>query len=166
MREPLQHWINANTPKEEMFWEAPARAQMLFVRDRLAPLVLSGMSYEEGKDVAQVIGTHTSKSITLPVYELERPDKKLRVILRDNFYDWKLSVIAHVPVKESFRGLFDESGGSYLSPVYFEGFDEALIFPAYAKSNGQQFSASIGTEHALWATAFLIVRALGLLPEM
>lgn len=164
MREPLQAWFNANQPADDLLWKDGLAEQVMFVRDRVAPLVGWGLSWEVRREgVAFVISTHRSKSVRLPVYELARPDGALRLILRNNFYDWKLSVISEVPLDCDFEHLFVTSKAedrcNYLSGVYFEGFPGDLIFGHYDDSDRRRFSASIGGNHALWAAAFLVCRA-------
>lgn len=169
-REPLQDWFNAQraaTP-DEMFYKEASGSQIMFVRDQLNYLVASGLYFEEARDICGVISTHTSKSVKLPVYELYRPDLGLRLILRNNFYDWKLSVISAQPIVADFAGLFkttppvdEKYTGSELSACYFEGFPRELVFGYYESSDKCQWSAAIGGNFALWTTVFLLMRSLG-----
>jgi hypothetical protein len=118
---------------------------------------------------ARVISTHGSKSVGLPVYELDRPDLGIRLILRDNFYNWKLTVMAGLPIVADFSGLFHTTPpvepdytGNPLSACYFEGFPRELVFGYYEPSDKRHWSAEInGGDQALWAVVFLIVKALG-----
>jgi hypothetical protein len=117
--------------------------------------------------VACVISTHRSKSITLPVYNLQHPTLNLQLILRNNFYDWKMSVISQTPIVADFSGLFyttppldPKYTGDSLSPVYFEGFPSDLVFPYYSQTDGTQWSAEISTDQELWTSVFLIMRSL------
>ena len=165
---PLQEWMSAHPVRDEMFWQEPAGQQMMFVRDRIAGLVGYGLEHEQRKLVPTVISTHRSKSIELPVYELCRPDRNLRIILRENFFNWKMSVINDYPVVVDFDGLFHTTPptdpdytGNELHPVYFEGFPEDLIFGYYESSDKCRFSAAISGDHALWTSIFLIMRSLG-----
>jgi hypothetical protein len=170
INEPLQDWFNAQreaTP-DEMFYKEASGSQIMFVRDDLRYLVASGLYYEEAKDICRVISHHTSKSVKLPVYQLSRPDLGLRLILRDNFYDWKLSVISETPIVADFSGLFRttppiarEYTGCELASCYFEGFPEELVFGYYEPSDKRRWSAAIGGRNALWTTVFLMMRALG-----
>lgn len=81
----------------------PGTGQMIFVRDRLASLAVPpGAPLDEQLDLrgaaVRVIATHTSKSQTLPVYELTVPyeydgdQHVLTFTMRDNFYGWVVSV--------------------------------------------------------------------------
>lgn len=165
---PLQEWAEAHTVGDEMLWKGSFVHQIMFVRDRLVPVFGAGLSYEQRQAVPTVISTHRSKSIELPVYQLSRPDQDLRVILRDNFYDWKMSVLSETPIQPVFSGLFHttppiepEYTGNPLSPVYFEGFPQDLIFPYYSQTDGRRWSAEIQGDEALWTSVFLMMRSLG-----
>lgn len=168
--EPLQEWFNKQrevTP-DEMYYKGASARQIMWVRDTLANVFNCGLVFEERRQV-EVIATHTSKSVLLPVYSLERADCSLRLVLRENFFNWKLSVISGEPLDVDFSGLFHTTPpidpsytGNPLASVYFEGFPEDLIFGYYAPSDKRRFSAEIwGGDEALWTTVFLIMRARG-----
>lgn len=163
---PLQDWVNDHVIGDEMYWKGAAGSQISFVRDRLVSLAGWGRYWRETKRSVTVISTHTSKSIELPVYKIERPG--LTLILRDNFHDWKLSVISETPIIADFTGMFHTTPpiapkytGDQLSSVYFEGFPEQYIFGYYEPSDKKKFSACIGSEYTLCTTVFLILRSLG-----
>lgn len=167
---PLQDWFMANRAKDEMLWKGAAEDQIMFVRDKLQGLLGAGMAYEDRKQMAMVISTHRSKSIALPVYRLHNPLCGLTVVLRENFYNWKLSVISEKPIIADFSPLFYTTSpvepdytGSCLHPVYFEGFPGDLIFGYYAESDKKKWSAEIGGDFALWTTLFMIMSSLGAL---
>jgi hypothetical protein len=171
MNTPIQEWMREHPVGLDMLWEGPAGAQLGFVRDTLARgLMGRGLdldAYEE-MNVCTVISEHMSKSIELPVYSIYRPDWGLRLVLRDNFYNWKLSVISEKPVLAMFDDLFychpprepDYTGDS-LSSVYFEGFPGELIFGYYGPSDKKQWSAQIGSKYTLYMVIVTILRALG-----
>lgn len=159
MRQKLQEWVNEQLVGDEMIWKGAFGSQISFVR-RLTGLMATGLSYKAMDDITHVIATHRSKSITLPVYELSRPDLGLRLILRDNFHNWKLSVISERPIDADFSGLFHTTPpvepaytGEPLSSVYFEGFPGDLIFGYYNDQQGgtrQKWSAEIYGDHSLY----------------
>ena len=110
------HWLEEHKDTGLLYARSGERVQLgqvHFVRDDLGPLFWSGVPYDERpvagaradcRETALVVGEHHSKSVRLPVYALERPDIGLRVILRDNWYDWNVSVIAEKPVDADLRG--------------------------------------------------------------
>lgn len=168
---PLQEWISAQVIRDEMLWKGSFGQQVAFFRDNVTQMFCAGIDYEDNHGVATVISTHRSKSIILPVYKLHRPG--ITMVARNNFYNWKLSVISDRRIDADFAGLFHtdpplEPGytGNDLSPVYFEGFPPEYIFGCYDESNKKKFSANLWGDHALWTTVFLILRDLGIVKPL
>jgi hypothetical protein len=167
MTTSLREWVKSNVPDDAMYWKGAFGDQISAVKS-LARLFTTGLPFVAPDDFVQVISSHFSKSIDLPVYELSRPDLGLRIILRDNFYNWKISVISEAPIEADFAGLFytappadPEYTGDPLRAVYCEGFPDSLVFGYYDASDRRQFSAELYSNHALYTAVFLILRALG-----
>lgn len=157
----IQEWA-----KERIFWPD----QLVFVRDALTPLVGTGMYYSDAQQIPRVIGEHRSKSTTLPVYSLARPDLGVRFVMRNSFYDWKLSVISERPIEsDALRYLSEtepprEPGyDGRIHRCYFEGFPPGLIFGYYSEDHSR-FSLCLASDYALWTAVFEVMRALGALP--
>jgi hypothetical protein len=170
MDSKLQKWVSEHVVKDEMLWKGAWGDQIQFVRDRLVGLFSAGLHYEDIAAIPDVISTHTSKSIQLPVYELKRDDIGLTLYLRGNFYDWKLSVVSKRPIEADFTGLFHTTPpidpnytGDSLHPVYFEGFPKKLVFGYYEPSDKKRWSACIGSQYTVYITVYLILRALGVM---
>lgn len=160
----LHQWCKEHEIKDEMLWKKAAKRQVYFVEDDLNPLMQNKL---KGKDrtKVQVISEHCSKSIILPVYVLERGD--LKIILRENFYNWKMSVICGRTIDANFDGLFHTTPpiepdytGNELASVYFEGFPEDLCFDYYEATDKKVWSAEIRNDQMLWTTIYLILKAL------
>jgi len=171
MNTVLQEWISEQLVRDEMLWKGAYASQMMFLRDRVQFLIGAGLPFGESANLARVISTHRSKSIDLPVVRLDRPDLGISFVMRDNFYDWKLTVLSTRPIDADLAGLFfteppsePEYTGDELHSVYFEGFPPELI-RGYWTQNKCQWSASIGGDHAFWATLFLCMRSIGALPD-
>lgn len=154
----LNDWIRANPPPERMYWSVPAREQLEFVRDELRSVAGIGAP-------VVVIAEHRSKSILLPVYFLQH--EKVRFYLRNNFFNWKLSVVSETPIEVDLTGLCHTTPpvepdytGNPLSPVYFEGFPRELVF-GYYEQNKARWSAEFHGDFELATAMFLIMRALG-----
>jgi hypothetical protein len=161
---PLYTWWTENTIDDEMLWKQAASNQMHFVDD-LNGLMQNRLKKDERKQV-QVISEHMSKSILLPVYLLERGD--LQIILRYNFYNWKISVVCNRKVDANFDGLFHTTPpiepdytGNELADVYFEGFPKDLVFDYFEESDKKVWSAQIHDDKILWTTIYLILKAVG-----
>lgn len=185
MREHLQPWyekwldehkstdliyVNRNSRNE------PSLAQVHFVRDTLGHVMWKDIPYDtrpiahprECKESAWVIGEHRSKSVRLPVYSLERPDLGIRFVLRDNYHDWCVSVVAEKPIATDLRGFqldMDEDDrkryqpGGFWGYCFFQGFPSELCFGSFAM-DPRRFSLSIGGNHALYTFIWLIMRDL------
>jgi hypothetical protein len=172
MREPnnkLQNWISAQIVDDKMRWKGPFGAQMAFIRDSIVPLMGAGLIYHESKEIADVISTHMSKSIVLPVVEVTRKDLGIRFTMRENFYNWKLSVLSEKPVEANFDGLFHTTPpidkdytGDPLASVYFEGFPKDRIY-RYYEEDRRKFSAEIWGDRPMWTAVFLIMRSAGVI---
>ncbi len=167
---PLQAWFNEQRERadDDLIYKGASGAQIMWVRDELSALLFAGVPYEYRQTRVWVISEHSSKSVPLPVYSIERPDIGLQVVLRNNFHDWKLSVLSLTPVVCDFSGLFHTTPpiepkytGNELAPVYFEGFPPELIFGYYEATDKKHWSAAIGGKETLWATLFLMMRSLG-----
>lgn len=155
----LQEWAITNEPKKEMIYYKGYWDQIIFIRDRIPSLLARSVPnvysnkghklYDEIKESLSVINTHMSKSILLPVYYTEC--KNTKIILRDNFYNWKVSVISDIPVEHNFNGLIDED--ETINPIYCEGFPEELVFGRY-KNNDGKFTVEIGDNYNLYTFLF------------
>lgn len=168
----LREWCEQNIPGDEMLWKGGFGQQVSFVRDTLNALVWRGVPYDDRGDVS-VVSTHRSKSIILPVYELARPDLGIRVILRNNFHDWKVSVISELLLEVDLTGLCYTAPptepsytGDHLNPVYFEGFPGDLIFGYYHASDHKRWSMELYGEESVYTALFLIMRAAGAVRPM
>lgn len=138
--------------------------QVHFVRDDLARIVWRGATIEERPKVtpprndcfetAFVIGEHTSKSIRLPVYSIERPDLGIRFVVRDNFHGWNISVIAEKPVTVDLSG-FDVRPDH----CYFEGFADDLQFGSLS-DNPCRFSLNIDLKFDVYTFVWLVMRGV------
>lgn len=158
----------------------PSEAAKL--RDTLCGLVWSDVDYDarpkasprdDQKETATVVGEHRSKSVRLPVYSIDRPDLGIRFVLRENYYNWNVSVIAERPIRTDLLGFaldFSESkkrdhekrpfhAGQYWDYCFFEGFPTDLMFGPFAM-NARRFSLAISSDHALYAFVWMVMRDL------
>ena len=75
------------------------------------------------------------------------------MILRNNFYDWKVSVDSKIPINIDFLNLFDTK--EKIHSVYCEGFKEEQVFGCY-EENKNQFSFSLSDDFKLYTFLFLL----------
>jgi hypothetical protein len=187
MHEHLQPWYDtwlAEHAGTDLIYavgsdKKPQLQQVHFVRDMLAAIVWQDVPYEkrapasprECKETAFVVGEHLSKSVRLPVYSLERPDLGLRIVARDNFYDWNVSVASERDVATDLRGFpldyWIESErerfkdgyqpGRSWGYCFFQGFPSDMQFGPY-KENKRRFSMCVGSDYELFTLVWLIMR--------
>lgn len=143
--------------------------QVHFVSDRLSCLMWSGVDYDERgvepsrpdcKATAMVVGEHKSKSVRLPVYSLERPDLGLQIVLRDNYYNWNVSVLSEIPVEADLRGFETDFSSAEERDRYrirglwgccfFEGFPDELRFGPFSM-DCRKFSLCVSSDYELYA---------------
>lgn len=182
-------WLDAHSDTNLIYVSRNSRGepslhQVHFVRDTLCGMLWADVPYDKRKDTGDghdketcyVIGEHTSKSVPLPVYSLERPDLGLQIIARDNYHDWNVSVITEKPLSDGWNILkgfqldFPESDkkrfesepwrpGRSWGGCYFQGFPEEVQFGPYSK-DCRRFSLCMGGEYSLHTFLFLILRDL------
>lgn len=168
--EPVQllTWKAANRPQQELLWQGAADDQFTFVAETLRYLLLWHATPEEvsavdyGHKLQHVIGTHTSKSVLLPVYHLQNAKLGVDFYLRGNFYDWKITVLSKYALTVDLASLAEVADTPKLrralSSVYFEGFPEDLVRGPYS-ANHREFSISVATDYHAFTALFLILRA-------
>lgn len=159
---PLQGWFREwlTTTGDDLLYKKVASSQVMFVRDSLGRALASPWQEWQGEDdsdgerhggAVTVIGEHCSKSVRLPVYHVALPG--LEMVLRDNFYNWRVSVRREKPDDVGGWGLFDEK--TAISRCYCEGFPDGWVFGPYGLDR-RRFTVEIGTEHDLYAFCLLL----------
>lgn len=165
MKEKLQDWWNNNEPDENLIYKDGLDKQCMFVRDALMGCLLFELCYpcEELKVMSHderlkiyksfvpyVIGTHNSKSVKLPVMEIDLTKFGVKIILRYNFYDWCLSIESKKDVECDFMGLITDHKG------YFEGFPKNRIYDKYSENNKRNFSVVLNDDYQVYTFIYLI----------
>ena len=127
-------WIRVNEPDKNLIYAKGLGDQVCFVRDTLCSLLRS--TYEEWRDNPPlVISTHYSKSVKLPVFQIDMEKYGIEMVLRYNFYDWKISVKSDKPLDFDYMGLFNPT--EKISSVYCEGFPKDKVYGSYEQSHSQ-----------------------------
>ncbi len=140
--EKLQKWATENEPGDNMIWKPSYWDQIIFVRDQLRHCLDKGFKVD-------VISTHTSKSIVLPVYEIKY--KGHRFIIRYNFFNWIISAIMKKPLTIDFGNLFDKDSKS----GWAEGFQDSWLFESYSK-NKKKFTIEMQDRYEVYTFFWLI----------
>lgn len=154
-------WIRVNKPDENLIYAKGLGDQVCFVRDRLCHLLRS--TYEEWRDnPPQVISTHYSKSVKLPVFQINLEKYGIEMVLRYNFYDWKISIKSDKSLDFDYMGLFNPT--EEISYLYCEGFPRDKVYGSYEQSHSQ-FTIEIGSHYDLYTFIFLLKNYLGIKRE-
>ena len=154
-------WIRVNEPDKNLIYAKGLDNQVCFVRDRLCKLLRS--TYEEWCDNPPlVISTHYSKSVKLPVFQINLEKYGIEMVLRYNFYDWKISVKSDKPLDFDYMGLFNPT--AEFSYLYCEGFPRNKVYGSYEQSHSQ-FTIEIGSHYDLYTFIFLLKNYLGIKSE-
>ncbi|MFB5622471.1 MAG: hypothetical protein ACE5RH_00580 [Nitrosarchaeum sp.] len=149
----LQEWINHNEPKNEMLWKDAFYDQVLFIRDKIPSIFATSYEeYELIKNNIEVISTHTSKSILLPVYNIILPNK-ISFTIRYNFYNWKVSVISPIELECDFGNICNIEEN--IDGVYCEGFKNEWVFNSFLQ-NKKQFTIEIYDKYRLYTFLWII----------
>lgn len=154
-------WMRVNEPDENLIYTKGFEDQICFVRDTLCQLLRS--TYEEWRDNPPlVISTHYSKSVKLPVFQINLEKYGIEMVLRYNFYDWKISVKSDKPLDFDYMGLFNPA--EEISYLYCEGFPRDKVYGSYEHSHSQ-FTIEIGSHYNLYTFIFLLKNYLGIKRE-
>lgn len=147
-RSQLQEWAVANEPSETLIYRKGYWEQIVFVRDDITEVLAK--TYEEYEAIQsdlEVISTHTSKSVLLPIFQLKLPDGTA-FTMRYNFHNWRVSVDSPRDVDADFMGLFDPN--ATFSSCYCEGFPEECVYGSYAE-NKRRFTIELAPgQHRLF----------------
>ena len=131
----LAEWVGRNRPNKAISdWATDALAQF----DLLENLRKAGLKADPQGSVLNVVGSHPSKSVFLPVVSLSTADPGLRLWLSNNFNAWGVTVEADSPLEHLDTSGFTIESKRY-NPVNFSGFERAdvPIYGPYGKSPAQ-----------------------------
>lgn len=154
-------WLRVNEPNKNLIYAKSLRNQVCFVRDLLCQLLSS--TYEEWCDNPPlVISTHYSKSVKLPVFQINLEKYGIEMVLRCNFYDWKISVKSDRPLDFDYMGLFNPT--EEISYLYCEGFPKEKVYGCY-EQNHSMFTIEFCSDYNLYTFIFLLKNYLGIKKE-
>ena len=149
MKKLINEWIEENPISEDLYWKGPARNQINYVRDEIASGLLGAPCY--------VISQHCSKSVRLPVYQINY--KGLEIIMRDNFYGWIVSLKSELPLLLDQDLIYYDSGmdekEEKIPSCYCEGFVEEWIYPKYTDLC-TECTFRVGGKYELWTLLYLL----------
>ena len=145
----LTDWFKENQPNEELKWSGQDECQVYFIMHTIqAILANSAAEYSSLQNAISVLSTHSSKGVKLPVYDFTWKD--IRFILRNNFYDWKVSVILPDDVdwtQKEWKNLFRKDERIFYG--YCQGFPEDIVFGSFL-DNPKKFTIELSGDADLF----------------
>lgn len=150
----LLYWQRTFNLDDKLIWKKSAESQECFVRDTICEHLLHTHSF--------VINFHHSKSCKLPVYYIELRNG-IKLILRGNFYDWKVSVELpetpiHVPSSIYYLPedclswqKIDNNKYETIPRCYLEGFKDEWAYEGYNLIEpSKKFTIEVPTDEDLY----------------
>lgn len=148
-------WVRVNKPDDKLIYKDGQGNQVCMIRDT----IMREMFYEGEYDSKRydefqpkVISTHHSKSVLLPVMEINLQKYGVTLTLRNNFYNWNISIESEQEVIFDHKGMINDESYDY---CFCEGFPINKIFGKY-KDNKNQFTICIGDNYKLYTFMFLL----------
>lgn len=160
----LIEYMRCTDIDKKMLWKGSAEHQMSFVNRMTRGLL---------KVPCFVISRHRSKSVELPVYGF-RMRNGIEIIMRDNFYDWKVSIKTPMEMfldldgcRDLFSGWSHEVGVSEktgrklysydgdIAECYCEGFNHDWVHPFYRKGC-RECTIEVGGDYRLYTLLYLL----------
>lgn len=145
-------WIRVNEPNKKLIYGNQIGRQIVFVRDILGD-ILTDTSNEYEAFEPQVIATHTSKSVKLPIYQINLEKYGLEIVMKNNFFSWAISIKSENPLDFDMMELFDEKE---VAPLYLcDGLPSEKIYGSYAQ-NHAEFTIEMKSEYKVYTLFYLI----------
>lgn len=149
----LEAWANKHKPADPEIIKDGYWDQIAFVRDTVT--ILLAKTRDEFTDIQaniKVISEHTSRSLRLPVFLVQLADGTT-FIMRNNSFNWKVSVSSPRDVEADFMDLFNLN--EHIQSVYCEGFPKDMVYGSYAE-NKRQFTIELPADNHYLFTFFWI----------
>jgi hypothetical protein len=144
---------------EKLIYKKASEKQMCFVRDQICLCLLHVPCFK--------VSWHTSKSCLLPVYGFTMRNG-IKVICRENFYDWKLSIELPKPLPQDFIpddiltwNNCDDPNRKDIPDCYLEGFKDEWAWPMYDPKSADQlrFTIEMGNDYDFYMLMYMLNKA-------
>ena len=141
-----------------LIYEEAANKQVMWVRDKLINAISRSLWEKElrnnGIPKFFVVGEHRSKSCALPVYYINLGF--VRLVMRNNFYDWNISVDSDSPIIGDIQDTINSD-----TYCFFQGFPSDWKFSQYdVMNNNKRFSFWVTSDEELFVFFWLLSRIL------
>lgn len=151
-------WTRVNAPDEFLIYPSALGELASFVCDKICRLLYS-TDKERENNLPMVISTHYSESVKLPIYQINLEKYGIEMVLRYNFYDWKISIKSDKPLDFDCMGIFNLT--EEIPAIYCEGFPKDKVYGSY-ENNHSQFTIEIRNHYDLYTFIFLLKNYLGI----
>lgn len=159
-------WIHVNEPDEKLLYKDGCIKQVCFIRDNICRNLFLFKEYPKAQEdnledeiykkskmfQPMVISTHRSKSVLLPVMEIDLESVGVKLVFRNNFYDWNVTIESQKDIDCDFKGTFIDEDYHY---CYCEGFPKDRIHGMY-KDNHKKFTFCINSDYELFTFMWLL----------
>lgn len=149
-------WLRVNKPDPDLLYADRLEEQICFVKDSICKLLFPN-SQDFLSNPPLVISTHTSNLVKLPIYQINLKKYGVEIVLRNNFYNWKVSIKSDIPLDFETMGLFDPT--CYITSIYCEGFPVEKVYGSYS-SNNSKFTVEIASDYKLYTFMYLLMNYL------
>ena len=150
-KEELKYWKRKWELDDNLIYKNAGINQAGFVSSEICGNLLHTHGF--------VVSTHFSKSCELPVYYVKMRNG-IKLIMRNNFYDWKMSVDipeSYAPLPGDFLPMdclshsMVENEGDKIASCYMEGFRKEWCYDAYLPKNPpRRFSIEVPDKYRLY----------------
>lgn len=145
--EKIQKWFNENKPEETMLWYKSWKEHNIFIRDNIVEL------FDE--QVAEVVGTHYSKSIECPV--IKTYYKGVEILWQYNFYNWQIMIKSDKDLELKDLDYI----GADADYFFYQGIPAEYQFKPYSESNKKEFAIStVYSKYCVFAFAVELKKAI------
>ena len=154
-------WYSVNEPDEKLIYGKGCHDQIYFVRNVICGSLFFEKEYPNVKaftdewdnalveNEPKVISTHCSKSVILPVMEIDLKSVGVKIFLRNNFHDWCISIESEKDINCDFKGLVTDRKG------YFEGLT-GKVYCKYSENNKKKFSVVLNNDYEVFTFMWLL----------
>ncbi len=151
----LNAWFLVNKHNQLLLYRRELSKQIYFIRDDLCNLLLN--DYESWRDnPIMVVSSYYSKSVKLPVFQLNLKEYGMEIILSCNFDYWNISINSSFPIETDFVRYF-----SRLENISYDEFPKDKVYGSYGQNN-KQFSLSLASDYDLYTFFFLLKNYLNI----
>ena len=145
--EQIQAWFNTHEPEKRMLWHESWWEHNIFIRDTIVEL------FDE--QVAEVVGTHYSKSIECPV--IKTYYKGVEILWQYNFYYWQIMVKSDKDLELKDLNYISADADYF----FYQGIPTEYQFKPYSESNKKEFAIStVYSRYCVFAFAIELKKAI------